>query len=125
MLAPIGVGLYQKAQIGDERQATVGGADRTFLFPVPALHRNDEQTAIGQKGCEIQRRERRFAGMLGLQIDDARGELGDVVGVERPAVVEPRIADVAAGLAGQVIHRVRQQLLDVYLDGGYAARREG
>ena len=125
VLAVVDVGLRQEAEVGDQGQAPVGAADLAFALLVPAAHGDEKHAAVGQKRRQVQRREHRLARMLGLQVDDARGELGNVVGVERPVVGEPGVAKVAAGLAGEVVHGVRQQLLDIHLDRRQAARREG
>ena len=124
VLARVGVGLDQEAEIRDQRQTAVRPADWPLLFRVPTLHLHEEHTARVEERIEVQGREDLFARTGGVQLDDAGGQRREVVHVERVPVPEPGIPDVAARLAGQVVERVGQELLDVHPDGRHAAPGE-
>ena len=124
MLAPVGIGLDQEAEIRDQRHAPVRRADRPFPFRLPALDLYEEHAPRVEERIEIQGREDPLARMGGPQRDDAGGQRRQVVCVERPPAAEPGIADVTVSLTRQVNERVRQELLDVHPDGRHAATRE-
>ena len=124
VLAPVGVGLDQEAQIRDQRHAPVRPADHALRCRVPPLDLHEEHAAPCEERVEIQGREDLLARVGGVQLDDAGGQRRQVVRVERVLVPEPGIPDVATRLARQVVEGVRQELLDVHPDGRHAAPGE-
>ena len=111
VLAATGVRLRQETQVGDERHAPVGRAEEALPFPVPALHADHEQTAPIEKGPEVERGEDLIARVARVDVDEPRRERRDVVGAE--PLPEPRIPNVAAGLARQMVQGAFLDLLDV------------
>ena len=123
VVAPVGIGLHQHPEIRHQGHATVMGTDDPFPLRVPPLDLDEEQASRCQERGEIKGREYPFPGMTWIQVDDLRGQLRKVVGVE--PVAEPRVADVAPRLARQVVERTREKLLDLHLEGIDTPRRKG
>ena len=120
VLATINVGLHQQSEIRHQRHPSIRGPHQPLQIRVPALHLDEEQAARGEIFLEIQCREHLLPGMSGIHVDDARGQHGQVVGVEQIAA-EVRVTDISVGLACQVVERGGQELLYLYLDRLHAA----
>ena len=92
----------QQADVADQHEAPVRVTDRPLPGPVPSLHGDEIEAAVRQVVAEVHTRIGGPARMFRVEVDKSRPARRDVVFVESVAA-EVRAADVAIGLAGEVI----------------------
>ena len=123
VMAAVRIGFDQQADVANQHEAPVRVTDRLLPGPIPSLHGDDIKAAVRQVVAEVHTRIGDPARMFRVEVDKSRRARRDVVFVESVAI-EVRAADVASGLAGEVMDVPVEEASQLDAQRLHAARDE-